>query len=112
MDVLHTVQHPHTTVSILNWMLDMWKDSSPPLTIITVKHDGMRLDNRLRVRLSQIRKAMKAKVQDNYIQFGFDSQVISWTEETGEELEALCLYRKVTRRHRLIEGIIKFNLGG
>lgn len=101
MQSLDLTRHPFDANSVLNWMIREWKKSpQEPLVILTAKDDGDALDNRLRVKLSTARTAIKQRMAySEMIQFGFTSVVVPWTLEDNTELEALCLTRVVFQRH-------------
>lgn len=102
--ILDTTRHSYDMAAILTWMLEIW-DVHPnwDLLILTHKQDGSALDNRLRVKLSTIRKELKQKKVSGMKQFGFDSQVMAWTLEDGTEREALVVQYKKTKRHSMRE---------
>jgi len=99
-------RHPWDTASILDWMLSVWDDEPQwHLLVITSKGDGAALDNRLRVKLSHVRRELKHRKISGIKQFGFESNVIAWTTLDGIELEALCLRRTFQIRHAMGEAI-------
>ena len=102
--ILNTVEHPFSTASILNWMLEQWSiQPSRPLVLILPPGEGEKVDNRIRVKVAKIRKSLLSSGQDDFIQFGFHSMVIPWTEATGTNLDALCINRVKTGRHKALE---------
>jgi hypothetical protein len=102
--ILDTTRHSYDMAAILTWMLEIW-DVTPSwdLLILTHKGDGSALDNRLRVKLSTIRKELKQKETRGMKQFGFESRVIGWTLEDGTEREALVVQYRKTMRHSMRE---------
>ena len=97
--VLNTVLHPHDSTSVLNWMLAEWiEDPQQHLLLIVAKGDAESWDNRVRVRLSQIRSQLK-KDKVPFKKFGFESFEFDWTEENGREYSALTIVRMTHVRH-------------
>ena len=100
MDILDITKHPVDSNSILNWMLWRWEqDPQAALMIITHEGDGTRLNNRLRVRLSTARTALRKGGIKEFKQFGIETTLIAWTMSDGTRREALCLTRIVLTRH-------------
>ena len=82
------------------WIIETWdKDSSLPLLIICRKGEADNVVNRIRVRLSKVRKTLKNLDERNVKQFGFTSTKFDWTLDDGSECEAVALEYVFERRH-------------
>lgn len=101
MRMLDIARHAHDSMSILNWMLAEWTESpNEVLVIITEEDDVAKLDNRIRVRLSEARKMLKNSKRP-FKKFGFESQAIPWTDHSKYKFGALILRRIVHVRHNI-----------
>lgn len=103
--ILDITKHPFDPASILEWMLENWSESpNNDLLVITHQGDAAALDNRLRVKLSTIRRELKNR-DAKFKQFGFESDIILWTttESPPRMLEAVCLHYRVHMRHNIID---------
>lgn len=101
MRKLDIARHPHDSMSILNWMLAEWSDSPREvLIVITTVDDVENLDNRIRVRLSEARKMLKSAKRP-FKKFGFESESIPWTDDSGRKFGALILRRIIHVRHNI-----------
>lgn len=100
--VLDVTKHSYDPASILEWMLENWMaEPQTDLLVITYDGDGSALDNRLRVKLSGIRRALKNR-DTKFVQFGFESDIIKWSNLDGE-YEAVCLHYRVHLRHQIAD---------
>lgn len=98
-NILNTVSHPMDSPSVLNWIVWRWSDSSAPIIILTQDGEGEAMDNRLRVRLSNVRRGFKDSGIRNYRRFGISSRVIPWTDAKGVTYDALCMNQTIMPRH-------------
>lgn len=102
--ILDTVRHPIDANAVLEWAMMLWDESpTTDLIVITNLGDAAVMDNRLRVKLSTVRKTLKYAKAYQIKRFGFTSTYFAWTLENGEEREALCLSRKVLDKHTMLE---------
>jgi hypothetical protein len=78
----------------------LW-DSDPgmDLLVITEYGEAEAMDNRLRVKLSSVKKELVS----GFKQFGFTTTYMDWTLVDGTQRQALILSRKVHARHTALE---------
>lgn len=102
--ILDITKHSYDPASILDWMLEVWEtEPGVDLMLITAQGDGAALDNRIRVKLSQVRRELKYAKVAGVQQFGLETSIIGWTHLDGTEREALTVHRKKTIRHTAME---------
>lgn len=106
--IRNLLEHPMDATSLLMWILDEW-DRDPRASLVIVCRGGQGKDvlNRVRVRLSKIRKSLKDREIRDVKQFGIDASIIPWSLEDGYECDAVTLERTVEQRHRYHEIAIK-----
>lgn len=101
MKTLDINLHPCNAASILSWLLMVWADdeSAKPL-VITTEGDGKALINRVRVKMTNARKALR-KHGASTDEFGMTTRVIPWTYANGEKHEAVCFEKEIRLVHRI-----------
>jgi len=102
--ILDITRHPYDSASILDWAIGIW-DRFPQcnLLIITNRGDGAALDNRLRVKLSGMRKQLKHQKAIGVKQFGIHTTFIKWDVGDGTRRDGVCLRRMIEGRHIVTE---------
>lgn len=105
MLTLDITKHPCNAASVLAWILGVWSESpEAPALVVTHAGDGKALVNRVRVRLSNARKAME-KQGVNYHEFTMNTDIIPWANWEGKPFEAVTFTRKVGLTHKISEAL-------
>lgn len=105
------MQHPYDSSMLIDWMLETWLAiPNETLVIITFPEDGLNTINRLRVKLSIARKALKVQHVTAIRRFGIRTSVIPWTMEDGTQLEAVIMNQLIERRHVMQTALSQFDL--
>lgn len=105
MLTLDITKHPCNAASVLVWILGVWDESpNAPALVVTHAGDGKALINRVRVRLSNARKALeKQGFKQN--EFTVRTEITPWADWEGKPLEAVTFTRKVGLTHKISEAM-------
>lgn len=99
--VLSTIEHPHDSVGVLNWLLWHWEaDIEAPLLVLTPDHTGAALVNRVRAQLSIARREIKSGHGKLAMEFGFHHKTFPWETLGGVRYEAVAFMPFQSRRHK------------
>lgn len=97
--IIDLTRHPHDPASILNWALDIWERyPDQGLVIITEEGDGQSLDNRLRVKLSNVRNQIKNQAGADSKRFSLLTQVMPWAHDPQGNQRCEALYMEYRQR--------------
>ncbi len=103
-NVFDRTRHPANASNLLTWLLWRWgEEPRDSLMIITPQGTAEALNNRIRVRLAEVRTSMRRAKKTDIQHFGFNTRIMGWDTIDGRSYEALCLTRVVHGRHNIRE---------
>lgn len=101
--VMNLTRHPIDALSLLNMMLERWEhDQSETIVLLTEIGDGAALVNRLRVRMSIVRKSIKEDGERLHI-FRLNTHVLPWTELDNTKYDGIICTKTRTAKFQMME---------